>query len=275
MAAHVGDGAVGMALGMWRLAAGRATALSALLAVGLLSGCASTADEARAEANDPLEIPNRFVFALNETVDTFVLRPAAVTYRDWMPEPGKIMVRNLLDYLASPVILANDVFQGEWERAGVTSKRFFLNSFSAGLYDIAALEGYDKHSEDFGQTLAVYGVPEGPYLVLPLIGPSNPRDAVGFVVDMALDPLNWYAHNTDREWIGYSRAGANAIDARARSIEALDDVKANNFDYYAAIRSLYRQRREAAIRNNRAAEADATTSPFRDFVPGGRDARTK
>ncbi|WP_040706812.1 MlaA family lipoprotein [Oceanibaculum indicum] len=255
--------------------AGRATALSGLLAVGLLAGCANMADEGRAEANDPLEIPNRFVFALNETVDTFVLRPVAVTYRDWMPEPGKDMVRNLVDYLTSPVILANDVFQGEWERAGVTSKRFFLNSFSAGLYDIAALEGYEKHSEDFGQTLAVYGVPEGPYLVLPLIGPSNPRDAVGLAVDMVLDPLNWYAWNTDREWIGYSRAAANAVDARARSIEALDDVKANNFDYYAAIRSLYRQRRDVEIRNNRGTDGGSATSPFRDYVPGGKDAATK
>ncbi|EKE77352.1 MlaA family lipoprotein [Oceanibaculum indicum] len=264
-----------MTLGTWRFLAGRATALSGLLAVGLLAGCANMADEGRAEANDPLEIPNRFVFALNETVDTFVLRPVAVTYRDWMPEPGKDMVRNLVDYLTSPVILANDVFQGEWERAGVTSKRFFLNSFSAGLYDIAALEGYEKHSEDFGQTLAVYGVPEGPYLVLPLIGPSNPRDAVGLAVDMVLDPLNWYAWNTDREWIGYSRAAANAVDARARSIEALDDVKANNFDYYAAIRSLYRQRRDVEIRNNRGTDGGSATSPFRDYVPGGKDAATK
>ncbi|WP_245825906.1 MlaA family lipoprotein [Oceanibaculum nanhaiense] len=264
-----------MALAMWRFSAGRAATLAGLFAVGLLAGCANMGDEGRAEANDPLELPNRFVFALNETVDTFVLRPAAVTYRDWMPEPGKDMVRNLLDYLSSPVTLANDVFQGEWERAGVTSKRFFLNSFSAGLYDVAALEGYEKHKEDFGQTLAVHGVPEGPYLVLPLLGPSNPRDAVGFAVDMVLDPLNWYAWNTDREWIGYSRAGANAVDARSRSIEALDDVKANNFDYYAAIRSLYRQRRDVAIRNNRAAEADAAGSPFRDYVPGGKDVGTK
>lgn len=264
-----------MTLETWRFSAGRATALAAFLAAGLLAGCASTTDEGRAEANDPLEIPNRFVFAVNETVDTFVLRPAAVTYRDWMPEPGKDMVRNLLDYLSSPVILANDLFQGEWERAGVTSKRFFLNSFSAGLYDVAALEGYEKHGEDFGQTLAVHGVPEGPYLVLPLLGPSNPRDAVGLAVDMALDPLNWYVWNTDREWIGYTRTGANVVDARSRSIEALDDVKANNFDYYAAVRSLYRQRREAAIRNNRADEADASTSPFRDYKPGGRDSGTK
>src|SRR5690606_35261062 len=104
---------------------------------------------------------------------------------------------------------------------------------------------------------------------------SNPRDAVGFAVDMVLDPLNWYAWNTDREWIGYSRAGASAVDARSRSIEALDDVKANNFDYYAALRSLYRQRRDVAIRNNRAAEADAAGSPFRDYVPGGKDVGTK
>ncbi|MFO7482123.1 VacJ family lipoprotein [Oceanibaculum nanhaiense] len=264
-----------MTLGTWRFSTGRATALSGLLAVGLLSGCANMGDEGRAEANDPLELPNRFVFALNETVDTFVLRPAAVTYRDWMPEPGKDMVRNLLDYLSSPVTLANDVFQGEWERAGVTSKRFFLNSFSAGLYDVAELEGYEKHNEDFGQTLAVHGVPEGPYLVLPLLGPSNPRDAVGVAVDMALDPLNWYGWNTDREWIGYSRAAANAVDARSRSIEALDDVKANNFDYYAAVRSLYRQRRNAAIRNNRTDGNDAAASPFRDYVPGGKDVGTK
>lgn len=264
-----------MVLGMWRFSTGRVAALAGLFAVGLLTGCANMADEGRAEANDPLEIPNRFVFAMNETVDTFVLRPAAVTYRDWMPEPGKDMVRNLLDYLSSPVILANDVFQGEWERAGVTSKRFFLNSFSAGLYDVAALEGYEKHREDFGQTLAVHGVSEGPYLVLPLFGPSNARDAVGFAVDIVLDPLNWYGWNTDREWISYSRTGANAVDVRARSIEALDDVKANNFDYYAAIRSLYRQRRDVAIRNNRAANADTTISPFRDYVPGGKDVGTK
>lgn len=248
----------------------------------LLSGCATmggTPEEkaAQAEVNDPLEIPNRFVFALNETVDTFVLRPVAVTYDFWMPEPGKDAVRNFLDYLRSPVILANDLFQGEWDRAETTATRFVINTAVLGVYDLAADYGHEKHSEDFGQTLALHGVGEGPYLVLPLIGPSNPRDAVGFGVDMVLDPLNWYAWNTDRDWIGYTRAAATAVDARARSLEALDDVKANSLDYYAAIRSLYRQRRAAQIGNQRGADstADGASDAYQDYLPGGTDAKTR
>lgn len=243
----------------------------------LLSGCASmhsTGEEpsARAEANDPLEIPNRFVFALNETVDTFVLRPAAVTYDFWMPTPGKTAVRSFLDYLRSPVILANDLFQGEWDRAETTLTRFAINTATLGVYDLAAYYGYPKHSEDFGQTLALHGVGEGPYLVLPLLGPSNPRDAVGVGVDMVLDPLNWYAWNTDRDWITYTRAGVGAVDARARSLQALDDVKANSLDYYATIRSLYRQRRAAEIRNAGTSD-DSGSDAYRDFLPGGKDAK--
>jgi len=233
--------------------------LAALSVVaGLLGGCASitappagTAAAAADEINDPIEGVNRFVFAINQAGDKLVLRPAAELYRFAVPRVGRDMVRNFLDNLESPVILANDLLQGEFERAVTTSSRFVINTTLgfAGVADPATNMGFVRHEEDFGQTLGTYGVQPGPYLMLPIFGPSTLRDAGGRVVDHFLDPVNNYAHNTDRDYLTLVRSGMSAVDSRERAIETLDDIERNSIDFYATVRSLYLQRRAAQVRN--------------------------
>jgi len=231
----------------------------ALMAVG---GCAAvpTDPALRAEfqeVNDPAEPAMRAVFGFNRVVDQVAIKPAAAIYRTFVPDPVRGKVTNALHNLRSPVIFFNDLLQGAPDRAGTTLARFLVNSTVgvAGLFDPAADLGYPRHDEDFGQTLAVWGVAEGPYLVLPLFGPSNPRDAVGLVVDFLMDPFTWWAQATDRDELVLARGGVRALDARARNYEVPEDLERTSLDYYAAIRSLYRQYRADAIRNGAPADA--------------------
>jgi phospholipid-binding lipoprotein MlaA len=163
------------------------------------------------------------------------------------------MVRNFLNNLKSPVIFANDILQGEADRAGVTFVRAIVNTGIGlgGLFEVAEEWGYEGHSEDFGQTLAVWGVGEGPYLMIPLLGPSNPRDLVGRGIDSIFDPLS-YVQWGDESYVPYVRAGVDIIDLRSRNIETLDDVERTSADFYGAARSLYRQSRENEINNGMA-----------------------
>lgn len=229
----------------------------AVLLAASLAACSTTGssgDQSQMdEVNDPFEVPNRFVFAFNRTVDMVLLRPAAVFYRDWFPEPVKEGTRNVLNNLNEPVTAFNEIFQGTPERAGTTLARFVVNSTIGvlGIFDVASSLGLERTEEDFGQTLGVWtqDTHGGAYLMLPLLGPSNPRDAVGLVVDYFWDPFNIAFNKLNVEYLGYIRTGMNAVDGRARTIEVLDDLERNSLDYYAAIRSAYRQRRAAAIRN--------------------------
>jgi phospholipid-binding lipoprotein MlaA len=230
----------------------------ALLAVGLLlSGCATVPDDpdARAaydEANDPFEPMNRYFFEVNYALDELILKPWSGWYHIALPDFARTGIRNALNNLKSPVIFFNDLLQGEPNRAGVTLARFVINSTLglAGLIDVAAEMGLDYHKEDFGQTLAVWGTGEGPYLVIPFLGPSNPRDATGLAVDTVLDPFFWIGRHYDVEYMLYIRAGLDVVDARSRNLETLDEIRRNAIDYYSTIRSLYRQDRSNLIVND-------------------------
>lgn len=204
-------------------------------------------DFAVEDDNDPLEVPNRMFFAFNEALDFAIIRPIAVTYRFVVPTGVRDSVRNFLRNLRSPVTLANDLLQGNLDRAENTFARFFINSTIGllGLFDIAADSGYPYHDEDFGQTMGSYGAGEGFYLVLPILGPSNLRDAGGRVVDLFLDPLTYLAPQE----VGLGRAVATGVDFRSRNIDEFDALKADSLDFYARIRSLYRQNRESEINN--------------------------
>lgn len=204
------------------------------------------------DVNDPLEPMNRAIFAFNQAVYTAVLDPIANSYNYVVPAPARMALGNFLDYLASPVTLANDILQLELDRALTTIARFAVNTIGGfgGFADLAEGIGLKKHKEDFGQTMGSYGVGEGFYLVLPLLGPSNPRDALGkYLVDPFFDPLGMYLRNTDRDGARYTRIGVTVLDEYAGIIDELAQVKKTSVDYYAALRSLYRQRRASDITN--------------------------
>jgi phospholipid-binding lipoprotein MlaA len=239
----------------------RGSAVAMMAAAVLMGGCAST-DTGAAEVWDPIETPNRFIFAINRTIDLIAIRPLAVTYRDWMPEKGQKGIRNVLDNLGEPVTAINEVVQGSPGRAATTIGRFLVNSTIgiAGIFDVASSIGMPKTKEDAGKTvgyLAGPGVePEngGFYIVLPLIGPSNARDGVGMAVDAAADPFSivMFSISSTAGWIATgARYGATAIDARSRTLFALDDLEKNSVDYYAALKSAYTQQRADLIRQKR------------------------
>jgi phospholipid-binding lipoprotein MlaA len=255
------------------------------LVAGLaLAGCATRpgADDPEALAefeatNDPIEPWNRAMFQVNEGIDTLVLRPAAEAYRILLPQPVRLGVRNVLGNLRTPVILLNDALQGETDRFGTTLGRFLLNSTLGigGIFDVAA-EHFDLpgHTEDFGQTLAVWGVREGPYLFIPVLGPSNPRDVFGFGVDIATHPLTWV---TGHPWegIGYGRTAATAVDTREGLIEPIDEVRRTSLDPYATFRSAYRQIRATEIANTRRAPPAAFGTGLGVAVPPSEENRAR
>jgi phospholipid-binding lipoprotein MlaA len=218
-----------------------------------LAACASPGGQPTQIA-DPLEPVNRYIFAANLALDTTVIEPVASIYRNIVPDPARDSVRNFFRNLESPVLLTNAVLQRDIDAAGLTTKRFFINTTVGilGLFDRAADMGLARRDEDFGQTMGTYGVGPGVYLVLPILGPSSLRDAAGNFVDYYLDPLNYYANNTDLENITFLRAGIRGIDTRARVIETLDEIERTSIDFYATIRSLYHQRRQSEIRNGTA-----------------------
>ena len=203
---------------------------------------------AQDDENDPLEPVNRAVFQFNRVLDGLILEPAALMYRMATPAFVRDGVQNFLANLRTPVVLANDLLQGEFGRAEKTLGRFMLNTILGfgGLIDVGGRVGMpERHYEDFGQTLAIYGVGAGPYLMLPVLGPSNPRDAVGRVVDLLFDPLFFLAP-TD---VSYARFGADAVSFREQNIETIDELERSSIDFYAATRTLVRQLRANEIRN--------------------------
>ena len=223
----------------------------------IAAGCSTPSPESVAQ-NDPYEKTNRQVFAFNMALDHNVAKPVAKAYNYVLPEFMRDGVHNVLDNLDKPVTFGNDVFQGESIRAGQTFARFFVNSTLGlgGMIDVASHTGLPNHSEDFGQTLAVWGAGEGPYLMMPGIGPSNPRDLAGKVPDFFMDPL-LYAHYPYENLVNDMRMGLSLVDLRARNIDTLDQVERTSIDYYATTRSLYRQYRAAQIKNE---DEDNTSS---------------
>lgn len=218
---------------------------------GAVSSEVAASDDEESD-NDPLEGLNRFIFEFNEILQDVILRPVTKFYNENVNVTVRQGISNFLDNLSSPVIFVNDILQGELDRALTTFGRAFINSTlgMGGIADVASELGIEGHDEDFGQTLGVYGVGEGFYLVLPIFGPSNPRDAIGkLVVDSYFDPIGLWLDNTDQTEIIYSLMAAKGIDEYAGIVDELNQVKKTSVDYYAAVRSLYRQKRKAEINN--------------------------
>ncbi len=225
-------------------------------ALFLLTACSAIPPEdpddlaAWEEANDPWEDYNRYMFEVNYALDQLVIRPIAGWYRTGVPEPLRDAITNALRNARSPLILIHDLLQGSTARAKVTLLRFLTNTTLGigGFMDVAKwLFDLEFHNEDFGQTLGVWGWEEGWYIILPLFGPSNPRDFTGLLFDSVLDPVGWLLRGTEGGPI--ARSVLSALDLRSRNIDALDEIEETSIDYYATVRSLYRQRREDEINN--------------------------
>ena len=219
----------------------------------------SSVDGAKAQSqpiNDPLEPLNRAVFAINQTLDGLILRPLAILYTSALPEFARKGIRNFFQNLETPILLANDLMQGDINAAQVTSIRFAINSTVGflGFLDPAANMGYPRRDEDFGQTLGKWGIGPGIYIVLPILGPSSLRDSLGLGVDQLLDPFLIHTSSSNLKWVSTTRAGIRGIDARGRHLDVLDKLERTSIDYYATLRSLYMQRRESQILNGRTTE---------------------
>lgn len=253
------------------------TAFSARLALAIvvmaaLSACATRPTDPVAlaafqENNDRLEPFNRSMMKVDDGLRKVLVRPVLSTYRAVVPEPGRRGVLNFMHNLHSPVTFVHDVLQGQARRAGETLSRLAVNSTIGflGFFDVAAKLGIPYHYEDFGQTLATWGIGEGSYIYVPLLGPGTIRDGLGLAVDTFLvDPIAWYDRGRHSEaWIAWADLGVLYVSTMDDNIDALDELKKSSIDYYAALRSAYRQQRGSQIRNG----APAPLEDFDDAPP--------
>jgi len=233
----------------------RKLALGASMALGLaIFASASHAvvktpampqDEMQAADTDPLEPINRGIFWFNNMFDKVVLKPVTQAYRFVVPEKGRTMVDNAITNLYTPVVFANSVLQADPQNSFATLWRFVLNSTVGigGVFDVASEAGLHNRPADLGETFAFYGAGTGPYVVLPVIGPSNLRDAIGRLGDAFMTPTNYAG-----PWIEYGVWGATAVNERSKNMQLIDDIFASSLDPYSTFRSGYTQKRVSDIR---------------------------
>jgi len=216
-------------------------ALLLLLASAVLCGCANDPGS----SDDRFEQTNRSVFAFNQKVDHTIARPVAEFYNYAVPRFARDGFHNVLTNLDSPVTLANDMFQADVVRTSETAGRLAINSTLGlgGIVDLASRLGIPAHNADFGETLGKYGIGDGPYLELPLLGPSNPRDFAGSIIDVFFDPLTYVGGPA----LEVGREGGDVLDLRAANIDTLDELQQSSVDFYATVRSAYRQHRAFEI----------------------------
>jgi phospholipid-binding lipoprotein MlaA len=223
------------------------------LAAPALAGCAGSDNQEAAAANDPLEPMNRFFFDFNQKLDKHAALPAATFYTSTVPNPVRNGLHNFLANLSGPVSVANNVLQARVESAGTEAARFLINSTVgvAGIFDVATGWGLPDHTRDFGETMGVYGIGQGPYLVIPFSGPSAVRDLAGSYADGFLSPL-YYLHVqfTGKQYVGLVKSALGTVDNRANNIVTYRDIERNSVDFYATMRDYYRQRRERQVEDN-------------------------
>lgn len=224
---------------------------ASLIAVGcllLLSACATLPSDPveRAEVlklNDPFEPVNRTVYEFNTALWSTVVAPVSLAYNSGEFTPIRTVLNNFLVNLREPMVFANDVAQGKDCAAGATLRRFMVNSTLGvgGIFDVAKRNGIEAHDNDFGLTLGVWGVPEGPYLMLPVLGPSNARDVAGQAAEYFADPTDLVLSNQGWDTAIYVRSGLDTFQKQAEVQPDLVKLQRTSLDSYAALRSAYRQ----------------------------------
>ena len=205
------------------------------------------------DISDPLEGLNRGIFYFNNTLDKYLLAPIAKGYTKVTPNPVRSSIRNFFSNIKYPVYLLSDLTQGKLCQAGTHTGRFLINSTVgvAGLFDAASKAGLEHHEEDFGASLGYLGVGPGPYIVLPILGPSSLRDVGGLVVDSVAHPLRWASFGgslSNDEDIGLTALGiVEIVETRASLQQAIEAAQEASLDYYSFVRTSYQQRRQALI----------------------------
>jgi phospholipid-binding lipoprotein MlaA len=217
-----------------------AHALLGVVLMAALTGCVTLPPNAKPAPQDPWESWNRGVYKVNDKLDRAVAKPIARTYVRAVPAPARTGVSNFLSNLRTTTVMINDALQGKFGAAANDFARLVVNTTVGfgGLLDPATQMGLDKNDEDFGQTLGHWGVPSGPFLELPLLGPSDTRDGPARIVDIFTGPT----HYIDNNWISYGIYGVGLVDARA-DLLSLDATLQKTFDPYAFVRDAYLQRR--------------------------------
>ncbi len=228
-----------------------------LLLATSLAGCATpppksdTADyQAYKELNDPLEPTNRVFYRVNNTLDTYAMKPVAQGYEAVTTPAIRQHVSDFTSNIGEPARLVNFMLEGKPRDAGTALVRFLLNSTIGigGIFDPAAALGYPQTNTDFGLTLAIWGLPPGPYLYLPVFGPSGLRDVWSIPVEWLATPMTAAPASTALTDFGYAETGLRLVNLRARMLEPIEQIKATALDPYATFRSLYRQSRASQIK---------------------------
>ena len=239
-----------------RFKRGLALAFPALVIAGTLAGCATpppksqTANyEAYKQLNDPLEPTNRVFFKVNNTLDTYLMKPIAQGYVAVTTQGIRNHVGNFTSNIGEPARMLNFMASGDPTDAGTSLVRFLLNSTIGigGIFDPASSLGYPETDTDFGLTLASWGVPPGPYLYLPIFGPSGVRDAFSLPVEWFATPMEAAPESAALDNFGYADTGMKLVNTRAEYLPIIDQIDATALDPYATFRSLYRQSRTSAL----------------------------
>ncbi len=230
-----------------------ARAVMIMAALGALSACVTLPPNSPRVKTDPLERWNRSVYNVNDKLDRAVAKPLAKGYVKVVPKPVRTGVSNVFANLRTPTVLVNDVLQGKFRAAGNDLSRFLCNSIFGlgGIFDPATRAGIDKNNEDFGQTLGWWGVPAGPFLELPLLGPSDLRDGPALVADIFTNPQKYIPN----DWARYSLYFLDLVDTRA-GLLSLDDTLSKVYDPYAFVRDAYLQRRAYLVSDGAASNQD-------------------
>jgi phospholipid-binding lipoprotein MlaA len=206
----------------------------------LVAACSTTPLDERTDERDTFENANRSIYNLNMKADTYVLEPAADLYRSSVPQGGQRAVDQHLRWAAMPSTAINSTLQGKFENAGLAALNFLVNGLTLGFADLTEDEDTIEQ-EDFGQTLAAYKAPEGPYVMMPLLGPRNGRALAGNVVDFAMNPLRVFGSGKEVRSLRQAQAPVGAISFRAKTFDAFNEVKYKSIDPYARTRSFYYQ----------------------------------
>ena len=231
-------------------------AAPALLLATALSGCAhappkadTAAYEAYQEQNDPLQPTNRFFFAVNDRIDRYAFKPVAQGYVDITTQGIRNHVGDFVSNIGEPARMVNFMLEGKSRNAGTSLVRFVLDSTIGigGLFDPAAALGYKEQDTDFGMTLAEWGLPPGPYLYLPVFGPSGARDVWNIPVEFYATPMAVAPESTALNDFGWAETGLHLINTRAEYIQPIEQIRATALDPYATFRSLYRQSRASEL----------------------------